>query len=112
MKVSKLSISFDARLGSQVREAARKARAPSLNVACSSGRCKASGEKPSQLSVVVLDAGGSPSSTAPCYHQHDLLTEPLFIRIRRELGLLHLHDPPRREQAVDVHLEYGSLPSV
>jgi hypothetical protein len=28
MKVSKLSISFDAKLGSQVREAARKARAP------------------------------------------------------------------------------------
>jgi hypothetical protein len=28
MKVAKLSISFDARLGSQVRDAARKARAP------------------------------------------------------------------------------------
>jgi hypothetical protein len=28
MRVSKLSISFDPRLGSQVREAARKARAP------------------------------------------------------------------------------------
>jgi hypothetical protein len=73
MKVFKLSISFDARLGSQVREAARKARAP---VSTWLAQAAAAKLRADALGKFLDDSEG----------KHGKLTEQELARAARELA--------------------------